>query len=188
MSPITPTVTNILDIMTMATHGALVTVLVMIALKKTRHRTISFLAQYALPIGLLFATVAMTGSLFYSDIAGFTPCVLCWYQRIVMYPQVFLFALALWRNDKMIFPYTLMLSSIGAVIAGYHYYIQNVPVLITPCKLVGYSVSCTDKFVLNYGYITIPLMALTAFVAIIITMLALRHSLRTTKPHHSPQA
>lgn len=183
MSPFTPTVTYVLDIMTIATHGALVLALVLFIIKKTRHRVLIFLAKNALPIGLLYATAAMTGSLFYSDIAGYTPCVLCWYQRIFMYPQVFLFAMALWRNDKRIGPYALMLSGIGASIAAYHYYIQNVPVSITPCQLVGYSVSCTDKFVLNFGYITIPMMALTAFVVIIVAMLALRHSTRAQ--HHT---
>ena len=109
----------------------------------------------------------MTGSLIYSDVIGYEPCKLCWFQRIFMYPQVFLLALALWKKDKNIIDYTALLSIFGAIIAGYHYLLQLGIAPDLSCGAVGYSVSCAQRFVMNFGYITLPLMAFTAFLMIL---------------------
>ncbi len=112
----------------------------------------------------LFATL---GSLTYSDIIGYEPCKLCWFQRIFMYPQVILFGLLLWKRDKLVNIFALILSSLGAVIALYHYLLQRgIAPSVLGCDAVGYSVSCVKDFVMQFGYITIPMMALTAFVLI----------------------
>lgn len=113
------------------------------------------------------ALTAMTGSLIYSDVIGYEPCKLCWFQRIFMYPQVFLLALALWRKDRAIIDYAAFLSVFGAIIAGYHYLLQLEIAPDLSCGAVGYSVSCAQRFVMNFGYITLPLMALTAFLTIL---------------------
>ncbi|MFS8158830.1 MAG: disulfide bond formation protein B [Candidatus Roizmanbacteria bacterium] len=122
--------------------------------------------------GLLFAwivaAIAMSGSLFYSDIAGYKPCILCWYQRILMYPQVFILGLALIRKKKDVIPYALILAIPGLLIASFHYFEQITNNPLIPCTTIGYSVSCTEKFFFSYGYITIPMMALTAFAMIIL--------------------
>ncbi len=119
--------------------------------------------------GLIVSFVAMFGSLFYSEIMGFTPCVLCWYQRIFMYPQAFMFAFALWKKDRGIVPYSILLSIIGGMIAAYHYVFQIGLIGGSAiCDIVGYSVSCSETFFTNLGYITIPMMSLTAFVLLII--------------------
>ncbi len=131
--------------------------------------------QKALGLAFLVALAAMSGSLFYSEIAGFDPCKLCWYQRILMYPQVLLLGLALWKREgKQIAPYSIFLSSVGALIAGYHYLLQLDLVPSLPCSAVGYSVSCSQRFVLQFGYITIPMMSLTVFLLIIFLMWAVR--------------
>lgn len=116
----------------------------------------------------LVALVSMLGSLYYSEIAGYNPCVLCWYQRIFMYSQVFLLGLALWRKEKGIIPYAFLLSFIGLIIAGYHYIMQISQVDSTFCALVGFSISCSETFFLSLGYITIPMMAFSAFLLIIL--------------------
>lgn len=84
----------------------------------------SFAVKYALPLTFTVAFVATFGSLWYSDVLGYAPCKLCWLQRILMYPQAILLALAWWKKDATIGSYSLALSLPGIVLAGYHYYLQ----------------------------------------------------------------
>jgi disulfide bond formation protein DsbB len=123
----------------------------------------------AVLFSFIIVLVAMVGSLYYSDILGFEPCRLCWYQRILMYPQVLLFGVALLKRKNDVFQYVLPLAIIGAVLAGYHYGIQMMH-LATPgfsdsCSATG--VSCVSTEFLELGYITIPLMAFTAFALVL---------------------
>ena len=141
---------------------------------KSKDAVWEFLNRYGLSLAFLVSLVATLGSLFYSEVAKYAVCELCWYQRILMYPQVLLLGLAVWKQDRGIAPYSLVLSSIGAVIAAYHYYIQVGGSAIASCGAVGYSVSCTEKFVMTFDYITIPMMSLTAFLMIILIMLQLK--------------
>ncbi len=139
-------------------------------LKKRLFPTWEFLGRNALWFGLIVSLVSMLGSLYYSDILKFEPCVLCWYQRIAMYPQVALFAVALWKREPFrVWTYSAVLSVIGALIAGFHYYIQvsSTPIVTLPCSTLGYSVSCTATFAPVFGYITIPVMVLTGFAMLL---------------------
>lgn len=128
---------------------------------------IQFFGKNSLIFVFIVVLAATAGSLFYSEVIGFEPCRLCWFQRIFIYPQVVLLGLALWKRDHGIALYSITLSIIGAVIAVYHYLIQIGVSPSLSCSAVGYSVSCSSKFVLQFGYITIPMMALTAFLLII---------------------
>ena len=115
------------------------------------------------------ALIATAGSLFFSEVMGWTPCVLCWYQRILMYPLVLILGVGILLKDKRISWYVLPLSSLGFLIAAYHnllYYgvIQEV------CRE---GVSCTTRFFAWFGFITIPFMALVAFALIVIAMVSL---------------
>lgn len=125
--------------------------------------------------GVIFAfVVAMAGtlsSLFYSEIAHFAPCLLCTWQRIFLYPQVILLGAALWYKNKKFHVYSILLSVIGGVIALYNTYIQFSGSSILPC---GISVSCTKRYFLEFGYITIPTMALTGFLLILLLLIAIR--------------
>jgi len=124
--------------------------------------------------GLVFlfivALIATLGSLFFSEIAGWTPCRYCWFQRIFMYPQVILVGLALWKRDKHIALYVLALCLIGIYFSTAHYIEQVEAALrpavddaLVPCDASG--VSCAKTEInFTFGYITIPMMALTAFV------------------------
>jgi disulfide bond formation protein DsbB len=125
-------------------------------------------SENAIKISFAIALLSTMGSLFYSEIAKFPPCDLCWFQRIFMYPQVVLLGIALIKKDNKIVDYSLALAGIGILISLYHNYIVFAALQSPTCSLSG--VSCTTKMVLGLGYVTIPLMALTAFALIITTL------------------
>ena len=135
-----------------------------------------FLSKNALVLAFIVGLTATLGSLYLSEVKGFNPCKLCWLQRIFMYPLPFILGTALFKKTRDVFYYVLPLSVIGAVIAGYHFYMQMNPDKIIPCSTVGFSVSCSERFFTYYGYITIPLMSLSAFVLITLAMLFLRRT------------
>lgn len=164
-----------LSLLVLGTHVALVISLFLFFFdKKQTNPFFQLIKKHYLLFGLIVSWSAMLGSLFYSDIAGYEPCKLCWFERIFMYPQAFLFATALYLKDKTIVTYSLVLSSIGAFIAGYHYLQQIGAVPALPCDALGYSTSCSQRFVMTYGYITIPMMALTAFLLLILFAVVVR--------------
>lgn len=136
---------------------------------------IDFAGKYGIVFAFIIALVATSGSLFYSQIMGFAPCDLCWFQRIFMYPLVVLLGLALIKKDSNITDYALLLASIGFCISLYHnylyYYNGGLNVF---CQLAGNSVSCVKRYIFEFGYITIPMMALTAFAAIIVFLIFYR--------------
>lgn len=129
-----------------------------------RRRLRELVAGQTLRLAALVATVATAGSLYYSEVARFVPCTLCWYQRIAMYPLVVLFGLAAWRRDHGIRPYAAVLATVGAGIAAYHYLIQRFPSLDAGSCSLG--VPCSTAYVLQFGFITIPYMAFSAFTAL----------------------
>ncbi len=156
--------THVLAWLALGSHIVFVALLIIALVSlQQRERMMRVFGTHAVSLSFIVALVATLGSLFYSDIAGFEPCKLCWYQRIVMYPQVILFGVALWKRRNDLADYSLALSGIGALIAGYHYLLQRGVVSAAPCSAVGYSVSCSKVFTMSFGYITIPLMAFTAF-------------------------
>lgn len=134
----------------------------------TAKQILSFVAKNGLLFSFIVALTAMLGSLFYSEIAKYEPCVLCWYQRILMYPNVLLLGLAYAQKDRHVIPYSLALAIPGLLLSGYHYLLQRNIVPAITCGVVGYSASCSTTFFMQFGYITIPFMAFTAFLLIIL--------------------
>jgi len=124
----------------------------------------------AMLFSFILALTATLGSLYYSEIAGLTPCELCWFQRIFMYPQALIFYFALVHHDRRVFRYSLPLSLVGTVFAAYNYYLQLFPRLLLICSANEPSCSNTQFFL--YGYITISLMSLTAFISLILLAMA----------------
>ncbi len=124
-------------------------------------------AQRYLIIGFLISLGAVVGSLFYSEIAGFDPCKLCWLQRIFIYPQAVLFGVALIKNKKDAADYAVPLSAMGGLIAIYHSYIQMGGSPLVICSADSAS-ACAQRFVMTFGYITIPMMALSAFALLFV--------------------
>ena len=81
-------------------------------------------SRYAMLVGMYFAAVVVASSLFYSEVLGVLPCGLCWLQRVFLYPQAVLFAVAVWKRERVIASYSIVLSAFGAIIALYHQYLQ----------------------------------------------------------------
>ncbi|MCF7865741.1 MAG: disulfide bond formation protein B [Candidatus Pacebacteria bacterium] len=167
-------VNTILSILTILGQIFAVYIFIVLILGKRSHKILGkpflLLERHGILFGFLVALISMLGSLTYSDILGYEPCKLCWFQRIFMYPQVFLLGLALFRKERFIVPYALLLAVIGEIVALYHYIVQ-LGFFPAPCSVSGYSITCSKVFTLQYGYITIPLMAFTAFILIIFGML-----------------
>lgn len=106
-------------------------------------------------------------SLYFSEILRFPPCTLCWYQRICMYPILLITTVGILNNDRLIHRYVLPLAVIGLGISVYHnlLYYGLLPESIVPCTA---GISCTTKFIEYFGFVTIPLLSMIAFVLIII--------------------
>ncbi len=126
----------------------------------------------ALPAAAAIATVTTLASLYYSDIAGYPPCTLCWYQRIAIYPQVVVLWVASLRRDHQVWRTSVPLAAIGVAISVWHVVIERNPSLAGPCDP---SNPCTIKWVEEFGFLTVPTMALVAGLSFIaLTLLARR--------------
>ena len=128
--------------------------------------------KHSLSFILIISLLASMGSLFYSEIIGFEPCKLCWWQRIFMYPQVILLSLALIKKESSVIKYSLAMSTFGLFISAYHYLMQIGFAPSLSCDATGASVSCSQNFVLEFGYISIPLMSFSAFLLIFLITLS----------------
>ncbi|HEX4733499.1 MAG TPA: disulfide oxidoreductase [Thermoleophilaceae bacterium] len=126
-----------------------------------------------------FALVATAGSLFFSEYSQFIPCRLCWFQRIGMYPLAAILLIAAIRRDTRGGAlYGLPLAIFGSIVSIYHIYIEHHPEAETASCKIG--APCTTKWIDKLGYITIPTLALTAFLAIIV-LLSMALSRRSTR-------
>lgn len=122
-------------------------------------------------IGLAWvvAATAMAGSLWFSEVANYLPCVLCWYQRIAMYPLVLLLLVAMLRRERVIAPYALFLALAGLVVSVYHYQLEWFPDQSSICSTTA-SVPCHVKWFEHFGVATIPFLAGSAFLMVITLM------------------
>ncbi|HMQ04427.1 MAG TPA: disulfide bond formation protein B [Pyrinomonadaceae bacterium] len=113
----------------------------------------------------VLALVSSAGSLFFSEVMGLPPCVLCWYQRIAMYPLVLIIGIGIAASDSRWKVYALPFALIGLAIAVYHnlIYYGIIPESLTPCSQ---GVSCSERQIELFGFITIPMMGLASFLAI----------------------
>jgi disulfide bond formation protein DsbB len=129
-----------------------------------------FFKENLIQFALLIAAASTLGSLYFSEFVKFPPCSLCWYQRIFMYPIVFVIAVGLWKKDKNIAYFVLPFSIIGLIISIYHnlLYYGIIPEKFEPCTI---GVSCTAKQLDLFGFVSIPLLSLFAFLAITILTL-----------------
>ena len=128
-----------------------------------------------------FALVATLGSLFYSEVSQFIPCRLCWFQRIGMYPLAAILLIAALRRDyRGGALYGLPLAVFGAIVAIYHIYIEYHPEAETASCKIG--APCATKWIDKLGYITIPTLALTAFLAIIVLLSVALSRSRSQQP------
>lgn len=119
------------------------------------------------------AAVSTAGSLFFSHVMEFAPCVLCWYQRIFLFPLVFILAAGLFPLDRKAVKYALPLAVAGLLTAVYHnlLYAGFIPKSIRPCAK---GVSCTEEYISLFGFLSIPMMSLLAFAAITALLILLK--------------
>jgi disulfide bond formation protein DsbB len=141
-----------------------------------RRHVLAAIAGRELLLAFVVATAATLGSLYLSEIAHLVPCAYCWYQRIAMYPLVVLFGIAAWKNDHGVSRYAVPIAGAGGVISLIHYGLQNDwPVLSsfegTSCSVV---VPCSAKYLEQFGFMSIPYMALSAFALILMLMVGRR--------------
>jgi disulfide bond formation protein DsbB len=118
-------------------------------------------------IALLAAWIAMCGSLYFSEVRGYVPCVLCWYQRILMYPLAGIIAVGLLRRDWHLPYYVLPFSLFGLGVSTYHYLLEKTDIF-AGAAACQQGVSCTTQWINWFGFVTIPFLALTAFLIITI--------------------
>jgi len=121
----------------------------------------------------MVALVSTLGALFSSEIMGLEPCLLCWYQRIAMFPLALMLAIALLPFDVRVVRYALPLAIAGAGIAAYHCLLVwgVVPKDLVPC---GQGPSCAEVKLNVLGFITLPLLSLVAFSLIVILLWILK--------------
>jgi len=119
----------------------------------------------------LTATLATLGALFMSEIMALTPCVLCWYQRIFMFPLVVILALGLFPFDPKVVRYALPLGVIGLAVAAFHLLLVAgyIPETLTPCRQ---GVPCSTVQIEWFGFVTIPLLSFLAFLTVNALLLA----------------
>ena len=127
----------------------------------------------------LLATVSATISVFFSSVLEYEPCVLCWYQRICLFPLIFIFAAGLFPAfDKSVIKYALPLTIVGGLTAFYHtlLYAGIIPESIQPCSK---GVSCTEKYFELFGFVSIPMLSFFAFSTLATLLIILKR--RTSK-------
>lgn len=153
----------------LASHVLLVFLVAALIFKQSLGRgAVSFLGKWAIQLSFLVAFGAIIGSLFYSEVVGFEACVLCWWQRVFLYPQAILFAIAWWKKDGGVFKYAVPLTLISLIIGLYQAYANMTGFSLLPCTaLEG---GCSKIYVEAFGYITIPVMAVT--VALYLLLIA----------------
>jgi disulfide bond formation protein DsbB len=129
-------------------------------------KLVTFLQQYSYQLAFGPAVAALLGSLYFSEIAKFIPCTLCWYQRILMYPLVIIIIVGVLTEDKHLPKYVLPLSLLGLGVAGYHYLLQIGVFGRGEIGMCTVGVPCNARYINYFGFVTIPFLSLVAFTLI----------------------
>ena len=167
---LTDKVINLLSLAAVLGHAGIVALVLLYGYDKYAKRRfafpdaiVRFVSQYALPLAWGMALISTVSSLFFSEFSHFEPCMLCWYQRIFMYPLAITTLVAGLFNDHRAARYLLPLPVIGAGVSIYHLLVENGVVEQTQACLVSAPGGCATKWIDKFGYVTIPTLALTAF-------------------------
>lgn len=122
------------------------------------------LQEQALQLAALVAVGATLGSLYFSEIEGFTPCEWCWFQRIAMYSLAVILVIAALKRDRGIRPYAATLAGAGGLVSIYHYQLQAFPDQGSSCTT---DVPCTFRWIELLGFVSIPMLALGCFALLL---------------------
>jgi len=172
------TINYLLSLSTVAMQIAAVAFLALFLLRKKfpdLEDNAAMIGDWGLWLGLLFSAGGIVLSLFYSEVLGFASCGLCWLQRVFLYPQAVLFAVALWKKDTRIADYSIALSVLGGIVALYQHYLQMGGTAALPCPATATeALDCSVRFLFEFGYITFPLMSFSLFAFLAVVMLFVR--------------
>lgn len=157
MDPQVSLVTNILAVL--AVVGA-VGIIVVVAAPR-------LLFGRAYEAAFLVSAFGAAASLYYSEIAGFLPCALCWWQRIFLYPIPVMLAASWYARERVIGKYLVVLAVLGAAVAAYNAYLQFGGAPLAACGAPIGAVSCSKKYFEVFGFITMPVMSFIAFTLIV---------------------
>ncbi len=163
---------DVFTVLTLLANAALL-VLVLVGIgalvggrpRELARRVVAAVGPRAPVLALVVAAVTTAGSLYYSEIVGYIPCELCWYQRICMYPLVAVLAVGVVRKDRAVVWYAAPLVVVGAPISLYHWLVERVPSLAESSSCSVFS-PCSIPFFEELGYITLAFMALSSFLLI----------------------
>lgn len=154
----------------------------LIFFRKRTNPFLVFFKEYTFVLGFLGALGAFALSLFYSNIVGYPACELCWIQRIFLYPQLILFGMELYKRDRSIVDFSLVFATIGSIVSIYHVYVENGGTRGLACASIAPSstsqISCNVRYIYEFGYITMPIMALTLSLFIIALLLNYKYITR----------
>lgn len=143
----------------------------LIFFRKKDNVFLKFLHDYTFIIAFLVTFGATAISLFYSNVIGFPPCELCWLQRIFIYPQVVLFGMELWKKERVIVDYALVLAFIGTIISLFHIYVEHGGTTSLACATGATTeVSCAVRYVYEFSYVSIPVMAFSMGVFLMLVL------------------
>lgn len=169
MSLLAQSVTHILGIGTFLADIVIIVFLILLLLRKKRHenprlhKALDLLEGRAVVLAFTLTITATLSSLFYSQIAGLPPCSLCWIQRALLFPQVLILGIAWWIEAHKLIKYSAGLSAIGMAVSAYQSYLQFGGSNHIFCNVISNGVSCAQRYFLELGYITMPVMSFTIF-------------------------
>ncbi len=132
-------------------------------------RRLAAMRTDALRLAFSVAAVSTAASLWFSEVGGFVPCQYFWYQRIAMYPLVVVLGVAVWRGDSDLRWRVLPMSVTGLGLSAYHYQLQLYPDQGSSCDVAA---PCTQQWVDEFGFVSIPFMAFCGFAAVTVLVLA----------------
>ena len=148
---------------------AVTIVVVVVGATAAGRRRLHGLRADALRMAFSVAAVSTAGSLWFSEVGGFPPCEFCWYQRIAMYPLVVILGAAAWRGDPDPRWRVLPMSLAGMALSAYHYQLQLFPDQGSSCDIAA---PCTQQWVDEFGFVSIPFMAFCGFAVVTALVLA----------------
>jgi len=132
----------------------------------TAKNIVDSFSPWALPLAAAVTTTCTLGSLYFSEIVNYKPCKMCWYQRSMMYPLAVILIVAALLKDRKIWRYATPLAAIGISISTYHWFLERFPNL--DAGVCDVEVPCEFVWFENFGFVTLPFMAFTGFLAVLV--------------------
>ncbi|MDA2922105.1 disulfide bond formation protein B [Patescibacteria group bacterium AH-259-L07] len=172
MDPFISIYAKILAFLTIIAGASIIFIILCFFAPLFKKRFLPFIKKYAIELACIVSLGAVIGSLLYSELIGFIPCKLCWFQRVFMYPLALILAIAVIKKDKRVTDYVLSLSLGGAIIAILHYYIQMSGSPNFLCPGTDPSLSCVQRLIFEFNFITIPLMSFMVFTLVALLMIS----------------